>query len=250
MTENRTQGVERTLSALTMLASGPKTISEAARELGVHRSTALRLLRALEDRKFVRRDSDLRYRAGSMLISLGQQALEDVELRSVAAPHLERLHDLTKETIHLGIIEDDAVVYIDKIDGQSAVRMWSRIGKRSPIHCTGLGKAIAAFLPPADLEPLAHRLHYEVFTPTTIPDAAAFLRDMEQIRERGWAVDDAEHEPIVHCIAAPVRQADGSIAGISIASPVRPLAELVPFVPDLLATAAAISREQGVSPIK
>lgn len=246
--ENRVQGIDRALTALTLLAGGPKSISDVARELRVHRSTALRLLRALEDRQFVRRDGDLRYRAGSMLISLGQQALEHNDLRAVATPHLDRLHDITKETIHLGILEDEEVLYIDKIDGQAAVRMWSRIGKRSPIHCTGLGKAISAFLPPPELELLVRRLDFERFTPTTLSHQEAFLADMEAIRNRGWAVDDAEHEPIVHCIAAPVRQADGSIAAISIASPVKPLADLLPFAPELLSTASAISRDHGARP--
>lgn len=245
--ENRAAGVERTLTVLTLLASGPRSISEISRELDVHRSTALRLLRALDERRFVRRDADLRYHAGSMLISLGQQALESNDLRAVSAPHIRRLHDIARETIHLGIVEDDEVLYIDKIDGQSAVRMRSRIGMRLPIHCTGLGKAIAAFLPPNRLETLAKRLHFEQFTPTTLSNEKAFLLDMEAIRHRGWAVDDAEHEPIVHCIAAPVHQADGSVGGISIASPIRPLADLLPLVPELLSTAAAISRDLGAS---
>jgi len=247
-TEVRAQAVDRVLSVLTILAAGPKSISDVARELGVHRSTALRLLRVLEARKFVRREGDLRYRAGSMLISLGQQALEDSDLRAIAAPHLARLHDTTRETVHLAIREDDEVLYVDKIDGQAAVRMWSRIGKRGSIHCTGVGKAMAAFLPRAQLEDLSRRLKYERHTATTITDRESFLAEMAITRERGWAVDDAEHEPLVHCIAAPVMQANGSVSAISIASPVTSLEELRSFVPNMLSTAAAISRDQGVEP--
>lgn len=242
--------VNRVLTVLTLLAGGPRSISDVARELGVHRSTALRLLRALEAKKFVRREGDLRYRAGSMLISLGHQALENSDLRRVAAPHLATLHDKTRETVHLAVYEDDEILYVDKIDGQAAVRMWSRIGKRGSVHCTGVGKAIAAFLPRDELEALSRRLTYERYTSTTIADREAFMAEMRLIRERGWAVDDAEHETIVHCIAAPVAQADGSVAAISIASPVTPLHDLTSFVSDLLTTAAAISRDQGAAEVR
>jgi DNA-binding IclR family transcriptional regulator len=244
--DRTSMSVDRPLSILESLADGPKSISEVAREIDVHRSTALRLLRALEHRHYVRRDADMRYRLGSMLFSLGYQALEDVDLRNLAGPHLAKLNETSRDTVHLGILEDDQVLYLDKIDGHAAVRLWSRVGKRSSLHCTGLGKAMAAFLPPEELEPLAHRLTYEVHTPTTIAGPDEFLAQMEQIREQGWAIDDAEHEPLVHCVAAPVLKPDGEVAGaISVASPVTPLSKLRAFVPDLLATAAAISSEYG-----
>ncbi|WP_396640933.1 IclR family transcriptional regulator [Microbacterium sp.] len=242
------QGVDRALTALALLTDGPRSISEMARELEVHRSTALRILRTLEDRGFARRLPDLRYSPGSMLISLGQQALDQIDLRTVASPHLHELHDKTKETVHLAVREKTDVVYIDKIDGQAAVRMWSRVGKRGELHCRGIGKATAAFLPAHELSALADELTFTRYTPTTITTREAFLTDMESIRERGWAIDDGEAEPLVHCIAAPIFEGDGEIAAISLASPVKPLKEMLEFVPDLLATAAAITRDRGGSP--
>lgn len=238
--------VDRPLSVLVALAEGPKSISEVARRLDVHRSTALRLLRALEMRDFVRREPDMRYRLGGMLFSLAFQALEDIDLRRLATPHLARLNELTRETVHLGILDDDQVLYVDKIDGHAAVRLWSRVGKRASLHCTGLGKAIAAFLPPDERERLAHRLDYEIHTPRTITGPDEFLAEMARIRTAGWAIDDAEHEELVHCIAAPVHGPNDVVAGaISIASPVTPLSELERFVPELLATASAVSSELG-----
>lgn len=241
------QSVERPLAILTTLASGPKSISEVARELDIHRSTALRLLRALEARHFVRREADMRYRLGGMLFSLAYQALEDIDLRNVAAPHLAKLNEITRETVHLGIVEGNQLLYIDKIDGHAAVRLWSRVGKRSSPHCTGLGKAMAAFLPSDELEQLAYGLTYEIHTPRTIAGPEQFLAEMARIREQGWAIDDAEHEPLVHCIAAPIRDAQGAAIGaISVASPVTPLDTLRTFLPDLLSAAAAISGEYGL----
>ncbi|WP_238560290.1 IclR family transcriptional regulator [Leucobacter sp. UCD-THU] len=182
-----------------------------------------------------------------MLISLGQQALDQFDLRDIAAPHLKHLHEKTKETVHLGILDGMDVIYIDKIDGQAAVRMWSRVGRRGSVHCRGIGKAAAAFLPESELSALASRLTYTKYTPTTISSRDAFLAEMRAIRERGWATDDGEHEAIVRCIAAPVFQGDGELAAISLASPVKTLDEMLAFAPDLLATASAISQERGAN---
>ncbi|EYT56590.1 IclR family transcriptional regulator [Leucobacter sp. UCD-THU] len=183
-----------------------------------------------------------------MFLSLGQKALELSEIRGIARPHLEHLHDLTRDTIHLGTIDDDAVVYLDKIDGLAAVRMRSRIGKRAPIYATGLGKAISAFMPRDELKELLAHTQFEQFTETTLSDLDAFLLDADENRERGWVVDDAEHEAMVHCIAAPIRQADGVVSAISIASPVTPLDELIAYAPQMLAAAEAITRDLGGEP--
>jgi DNA-binding IclR family transcriptional regulator len=246
--QHRNQAVDRALEILRLLAAEPQTASAVARSLDVHRSTGLRLLQTLERQSFVHRELDGRYRLGSTIFILATAALEELDIRRVAAPHLARLNRECGETVHLGIWEDGAVIYIDKLEGSAPVRMWSRVGKQALLHCTGVAKAILAFRPEDERRRVAASIHYTHHTPRTLTTSEALLTDLDGVRERGYAIDDSEHEEMIHCLAAPIRDAAGSVAAaVSLASPVRPMTELMPFVPLLLDTTGAISRELGWS---
>lgn len=244
------QSLERAVTILEALGERPQLIAELADNLGVHKTTVLRLLQTLERHALVIHDSEHRYRLGGGLFALGYQALEQRDLRQAASEHVRTLSDLTRQAIHLATYENARreVIYIDKDDRQSSIRLHSWIGKRAPIHCTGVAKAIVAFLPDAEREAIARATDYVRYTERTITDVDEFLVELERIRERGYATDNGEHEEFVRCIAAPIRDVSGEVVGsVSITSPamVLELDGLDRFLPDLIETTGLIARELG-----
>ncbi|WP_370948603.1 IclR family transcriptional regulator [Amycolatopsis sp. cg5] len=242
------QSLDRALTVLTGLAKGPKTLDDLAEEIGVHKSTVLRLLRTLESHHFVRREGTRYYRLGSALFDLANQALEDRDVRRSAQPALSELNARTGHTIHLASYEDGEVVYIDKYEGRHSVRMYSRIGKRAPLHCTAVGKVLVAAMPPERRLQVAEAIDYVRLTPNTIANASDYLVELAHVSDRGYAVDNAEHEDFIHCIAAPIRGARGEVlaaASMSVPKVLLDYDGLMGLVPELVAAAAEASVHSG-----
>ncbi|MFF4596179.1 IclR family transcriptional regulator [Amycolatopsis sp. NPDC001319] len=242
------QSLDRALTVLAGLARGAKTLDELAEEIGVHKTTVLRLLRTLESHHFVRREGTRHYRLGSALFDLANQALEDLDVRSSSHDALAALNIRTGHTVHLASYEDGEVVYIDKFEGHHSVRMYSRIGKRAPLHCTAVGKVLVAAMPRARREEIARSLDYVVLTPNTITSPEAYLAELDKVAERGYAVDNAEHEDFIHCIAAPVRGAGGEVlaaASMSVPKVLLDYDGLLALVPELRAATDEASVHSG-----
>ncbi|CAM5543795.1 IclR family transcriptional regulator [Streptomyces griseorubiginosus] len=240
------QTVDRALSILPLLAEGPADLGQVAERLGVHKSTALRLLRTLHEHGMVYRQSDQRYRLGARLIALAQEAMENLDIREIAHPHLVRLNESCGHTVHLAVYEDDEVLYIDKVESRYPVRMYSRIGKPVALTVAAVAKLLLADLPEAERRALAGTLEYPLYTARSTPDAPAFLEELARVREQGWAVDLGGHEESINCIAAPVRGADGRVvAAMSVSAPnvVVTAEELLTLLPQLRRTADAVSGE-------
>ena len=242
------QTLDRALLILDFVGERPRRISEIATLLEVHHSTALRLLHTLRKHGFVHELPDHRYRLGSAIFRLGFQALEGIELRSVAKPFMEILNAITGETVHLGTLEDGDVVYVEKVEASHRVRMHSRIGAIATLHCTGVSKAILAFLPADQRQQLLAGHELKRFTEHTLTTVDAVEADLALSRERGYALDAEEHEPGIHCAAAPVFTAEGDVAGaFSLTAPMsridRPT--LLNFVPALLDATRGTSRQLG-----
>ncbi|MFG1649544.1 IclR family transcriptional regulator [Micromonospora sp. NPDC049275] len=241
------EGVDRAMRVLELLAREPAQLGGVAADLGVHKSTALRLLQTLESGGFARR-TDGGWTVGLRLIDLAQQALDSLDVRAVARPHLAALGRDCGHTIHLAQLVDDDLVYVDKIEARGQVRMYSRIGRTAPLHASGVGKAVLAYRP--QLTRLVEGGALPAYTPATICDPAALRAELATVAERGWAADDGEFEPLITCVAAPVRHADGSVsAAVSVTAPtvVATLADLRHVLPRLLATTQQISRDLGWS---
>jgi DNA-binding IclR family transcriptional regulator len=233
---------------LSSLAREAKTLDQLAEEIGVHKSTVLRLLRTLESHHFVRREGARHYRLGSALFDLANQALEDRDIRRSAQPALSALNARTGHTVHLASYEDGEAVYIDKYEGHHSVRMYSRIGKRAPLHCTAVGKVLVAAMPPALREKIARSIEYRVLTPNTIRTPEAYLAELEKVAERGYAVDNAEHEDFIHCVAAPIRGPGGEVlAAVSMSVPkiLLDFDGLIALVPEVQAAAREASVHSG-----
>ena len=242
------QTLDRALQILDFVGEKPRRIGEIAEYLGVHHSTALRFLHTLRKHGFVHELPDHRYRLGSAMFRLGFQALEGIELRSVARPYMERLNEATNETVHLGTLEDGDVVYVEKVEAAHRVRMVSRIGAIATLHCTGVSKGILAFLPDAERRRLLTMHELRKYTDNTLTDLDELEADLTLSRERGYALDDQENEPGIHCVAAPVFSGEGDVVGaLSVTAPVTRIDKdtLLSFVPALLQATTSTSQQLG-----
>lgn len=216
--------VGRALDILEALAGSdvPLGASDVARRAGATKSATYRLLATLEQRGYVVKDPvTAQYRLGTRLAYLGQRSLSTLDLRQVARPLLEDLHQRYHETVNLGVPDGDGgqIVYIDMLESDQGLRMAAHLGGRDAMHCTALGKAILANLPPARREPvlagpLARR------TPATITEPAALRVELEGVRARGLAEDRGENEVGARCVAAPIFDHTGAVvAALSVSAP-------------------------------
>ena len=245
------QTLDRGLQILELLGQRPRRVWEIAQELEVHDSTALRLLHTLRGRGFVHLESDGTYRLGGTMFRLANHALEGIDLRDVARPHMERLRERCGETVHLGILESRQVIYIQKVEAKHPVRMYSRIGAVAPLHCTGLAKSILMATDPETRSQLLEGYSFTPFTDRTLRSEEELIADLEKSVDRGFTRDDEEHETGIHCIAAPVLGADGlPAAAMSISVPLSrvPRSSLLELAPALTQTAQELSADLGYRP--
>ncbi len=212
--------VSRAFAILEFLANAgsPQELSSICKALQLNKSTTYRFLTTLESLGYV--DQDLqtgRYRLGARVTWLASKFLDAIDLRTVARPLLLGLRDETGETIHLAVLDHFEVVYIDKVDGKSSVRMASSVGNRLPAHATGLGKALLAFMPEDAWQSYVEMVGLARRTANTITDPMNFYQELQRIRQRGYSVDDAENEDGIRCVAMPVRDHTSKVvAAISI----------------------------------
>ncbi|GAA3816015.1 MULTISPECIES: IclR family transcriptional regulator [Amycolatopsis] len=240
------QTVARAIDIVAFVSRRHRTLGEIADHLGVHKSTALRILQTLEEGGFVRRVPDNRYAMGFQLIAYGQLALDQVEARALARPVLQELGEQCGHTVHFAELVGDRVVYVDKIDGRGSVAMGSRIGLPAILHTAGVAKAILAHQP--DRERWLSLCDYQRFTPTTVAGPAELSAELDRVRERGWAEDDGEHEDFLNCLALPVRDARGQVThslSVTALKVVAPLAELRAHLDEYRTAAHRISRALG-----
>jgi len=194
--------------------------AEVARELGVHRSTALRLLGTLERHALVERDPrTAKYRLGRRLPQLARVVTGELDLRHVARPVCENLAASTGETVTLDVLDGDEIVPIEQSTGSTSFVSVNWLGRRTPAHCTASGKVILAFAP----EPVRQRLlarPLEARTPRSIVDVSELDRQLAAAREGGYARTFEELEVGLDAIAAPVYSADGEvIAAMDVSGP-------------------------------
>lgn len=194
-------------------------LTDLVRHIDVPRATVVRLLSVLGDAHLISHSHDGRYRLGSQCAVWGAGFLSGLELREVAADVLARLAQLSNETCHLGVRDGDSVLYIDKVESPHSLRMVSRVGGLNPLHCTGIGKAILAYIPPDDLDEYCSR-PLERRTANTIVAPEILRTELQRIRDRGYAADDIENEVGVRCVGAPIFDHNGELAGaVSLAGP-------------------------------
>jgi len=242
------QSVDRALTIVSLCAEHPRTLGELAAHLDVHRSTVLRLLQTMERRGFMRRGGDATWQVGLTLTGVALTALDALELRGVAQPHLRALSREFGHTVHLAELTGSDIVYVDKIEGRGAVRMQSRIGAPVIVHTAAVAKAILASSEPGVRDELLRGATFERHTDTTITDRDAYLTVLEAVRGRGWAEDDGEWESYLSCVAVPVFDHSGSARGalsVTALRDIEPLDQLRDRIPRIAEAAREISRQMG-----
>jgi IclR family acetate operon transcriptional repressor len=243
------QSVNRALRALELIAeAGELGVSELGRRLDVHKATASRLVATLAERGMVERDPVTeKYRLGFGLIRLAGAAMASMDLVRTARPVLEDLADRTRETVNLGVLSGDAVVYIDQVTGTRSIVAVSWVGRRTPLHATSNGKMLLASVDERERDRLLAS-PLDRTTPATITDPGKLRAQLGEIRARGYATTMEELEEGLNAVAAPIRRADGEVvAALSVSGPafrMRPVD--LPRVGRLTMEAAtAISRRLG-----
>lgn len=181
-----------------------------------------RILKSLVRTGYLRFDDEVgRYFGDLKLSFLGSEVMAHFDLKGYVRPHLLRLQAETKHTCNLGVLSGDAGVYLDKLESAEdfGIKLYSAIGKRFPLHCTGMGKILLAGMQPAERRKiLARRL--KSFTSRTITDPVALERELGKVRQCGYALDREEITRGIMCVAAPIRNGEGeTVAAISIAFP-------------------------------
>ncbi|WEX78176.1 IclR family transcriptional regulator [Sinorhizobium numidicum] len=227
-------------------ADRPQRFTEILRSVRQPRGTLHRLLSHLVDEGLLVQGRDLSYEPGLRLLKLAYRSWSGNRFREIAAPHLLSLHELTGETVHLGVLRQTEIIYVDKVESRQTVRMSSQIGKASPVYCTGIGKAALSSLSEPDLKRIAASMEFHPFTAHTHRSAATLLAEIDEIRQTGYAFDREEHEAEICCVAAPIAVPEHDlVAGVSVTGPSYrvSLAQLAAWAVDVRKAAGQIEEE-------
>src|SRR5579864_1808159 len=205
--ENPSTAVERALSVLEAVAerSGGLSNADISRRLKIPKSSASYILRALVKNGYLRRDREnARYHLGLKVVGLSHRALAGLDIREISEPILRQLVDTSQLTAHLAVLDNEEAVYIAKVDSPGFVKMNTWVGRRMQLNSTSVGKALIAYLAADEVSAILQRSGLNKRTPQTITVASRLMRDLEKVRELGYAIDDEENSPGVRCVAAPV----------------------------------------------
>lgn len=239
------KSLDKAFLLVQLVAAGRTTLTEIAHESNLPRSTTYRFLSELVRQGILARDRRS-YRLGIRLIELGEKAKRGLRISQVALEPMQDLARRTKETVHLGVLEELDIMYLEKVNGDRGLQMASYIGLRTPAQCTAMGKVLIAAQP----ETMWLQYFQEIppRTANTISSLEEFLAEIAHVKASGYALDLEENEVGIRCVAAPIRNSIGSIpiavsiSGASVYISEQRQKELVPEVVDCART---ISRDMG-----
>ncbi|MCX7865141.1 MAG: IclR family transcriptional regulator [Novosphingobium sp.] len=238
----------KAMDVLEVIASSPAPLrfTDLLPLTGQPRGTLHRQLRNLIDEGLLSVGRDQTYELGFRLLRFASRSGSRNRFREIAEPVMRRLHEATGETVHLGVLSGAEVVYLDKVESRQTVRMHSQIGNASPTYCTGVGKAALSTLDDAAVRKLLEKTDFKRHTPTTLAGIDALIAELHDIRAEGNAYDREEHEPGIHCVAAPVSSREGTLAaGVSVTAPAFrvPMRQLQAWAPLVREAGQALSEE-------
>ncbi len=253
------QSLERGLAILSTLASGPTLlgVSELARAVHLSRSTAHRYVATLRKLGYLDQDPATRkYRLGPRVLDLGFSAINSMELREIAAPHLQQLSDETGHTVNMAILDDVEIVYIERCrasqQGQREIDLNLHVGSRLPAYCTSLGKVLLAYLDASRRREALDRIEFVRRGPNTIMSKTALCSELARIRSRGIAVSNEELASGLRSMAMPIQSHEEAVAAVNVAvhRSLGSTGELVERLsPALERTVTEISRRLGHRPL-
>ncbi|MGI5129747.1 IclR family transcriptional regulator [Pseudonocardia sp. CA-107938] len=219
----RVRAVDHALDVLDALgrAYGAVGVTELARQTGLSKAAVHHLLATLESRNLVAKDSETsRYRLSWGLYELGAKVVRDVDLPRIARPHLDRLAAHTGESVLLGILDEDTVLYLDRGEAPTGLQMRANAGRRGPLHATASGKVLLAFASDATLFERLLAAPLARFTATTVTDPSTLRNELAGVRSEGYAVCWQEREVGLCSLAVPLRDYTGNVVGsLAVAGP-------------------------------
>ncbi len=244
--------LDRCFDVLELLAQSqrPMTLAEISKKSQISKSTAYRLLRDLNNRHYVEKDKNNAYTIGVKLYEIVSTHINGLELQTEAKPILSTLREELELTVHLGILQESDVVYIEKLEMYPATKVYAKVGQRSPAYCSSMGKCLLSCLSGEELEDVLEDLVFQPFTHNTIQSAWELKQHLRMVRRQGWAMDNEEFLEGKRCIGTPVFDYKGdAIASISASGTVAMITdERIPVIVEKLKEAAlAISRRMGYS---
>ena len=221
--EGKNQSLRRALTLLERLAESPRGLSltDLSYELGMPAATVHRLLSTFEELQFIEQDAEHGlWFVGLKAFTVGNAYLNRRDLVSIARQHMHALVEQCGETVNLGVVDDGEVVFISQVESEEVMRMIVKLGSRSPIHASGVGKAMLAHLPRQRVARILERRGLQRFTDKTIDNANQLRDELDQVRHRGYALDGEEHAVGLRCVAAPLFDENGQVvAAISLSGP-------------------------------
>jgi IclR family KDG regulon transcriptional repressor len=241
------QSLDRALQILDLFDEYTPSlkITEISKKMSLHKSTLHSLLKTLIKHGYMAQEEESgKYKLGLKLIEKGQLLLQSLDIRTVANKNLSELSKDTGQTAHLVILNGKEGVYLDKVEGEKAAIRYSRLGGRVPLHCSAVGKILAAFQTDEKMHDLLLEYTFAPRTSNTILEKNDFIRELGVVRKRGYAIDNQENEPGVRCVAAPVFDHSGQVAAaISLSTMTSSVddVELNKYIEKLLKEATAIS---------
>jgi IclR family transcriptional regulator, KDG regulon repressor len=249
VTEREPSGVRvlhKTLDVLEIVKSRDSgyTLADLTRAVELPKATVYRIVSTLEKRGYLDRGQDGGYRLAQKMFDLQRQDSIETILSRAAQPFMQKLVDLYKETVNLGILNAGEVVVINTVESPLSVRMSSKIGNRRHLHSTALGKCFLAGLPDKDLLRLLRVKGMPRLTDNTIVTKPELMVEIERVRKQGYAIDNEENETDGRCIGAPVYGQDKRVlAAVSISSPLfrMDMARTRSLAPELKSVCAQIT---------
>ncbi|WP_110601973.1 IclR family transcriptional regulator [Salinicola lusitanus] len=239
------QSLVRGLNILEMLAATPDglALSDVAEDVGLAPSTTHRLLQALFQQGFITQDVESGlWKIDVKTFRIGNSFLEARDFVATARPFLRQLTATSGETANLGIRDDGMVVYLAQSESKQMMRMITRLGSRAPLHASGVGKALLAWMPPQEFEQIVAGRTLEGETPNTLTNVETLRDQLVEIRRQGYAVDREEHAIGLNCVAATLHDESGlPLAAISVSGPVARIDDS--RLPELAALVAETARE-------
>lgn len=216
------QSLDRAMEVLKVVAGGSgMSLTEIAKASGRSASTVYRILITLEKHRVVEFvEAAQLWLVGLEAFRIGSSFLGRTRIIEQSRPVMQRVMTTTGETANLAIVDRGEVIFVSQVETHEPIRAFFRPGTRGPIHASGVGKALLAFFPEAQITSILKRQKRDTFTPKTIVAKADLLVELIKIRERGWAIDDEERTIGMRCVAAPIFDQFGeAIAGLSLSGP-------------------------------
>lgn len=225
----------------------PVRFSELLAASPYPKATLYRLLQTLTRQGMLAFDADTNlYTPGLRLVRLAHAAWSTASIAPLARPHIDALSQRVGETVHLAQLDSGQVLYVDKRNATRPIEMFSEAGKVGPAYCTGVGKAMLAYLPEDALQSALDTQSYHRFTPHTLTDNRTLRSELGAIRDRGYAFDREEHEPGIICVALPILSRSHRVLGaLSVTSSTdrTNLSGLEALVPEIQPVVAQIAEE-------